>query len=512
MVAKGKINAAGIANLVAAGTPVRVLVETGENGAIWATDRKTGTESVTIVAAEAFQTPGGWHRTGRVYSLTTRDGRVIKHAAPTQTFIETEQTPAAIKRAHIEALTINEVVDEERAKELETIEEPEEVQVARQVYAAGGDSLDVVEELEARQVGKPTRAQANAIRWAAGLDDTFPPRGDVLERTELSGWVDAEDLGRASLTWWATPAGLIAIGRESDPVVIERAHAEALTWETGTETPAEIDSAEELTLNSQDCKVDTNSTDEPEGDEMSTETATTETRTAPMEHTGSTVVALIERVWDRIRADHPELPRVVVTTGSGEFVKWGHFRPDSWKSGDEKLHEFFLASEALAKGAVQVLQTTIHEAAHTLARVRGQKDTSRQNRYHNKVFLTIAEELGLEHKASTPDKTHGFSFVTLTEATKERYADLLEELTKELVLTGLLPFWLGGEDEEDEKGGEKITKPKGEEDEEGKGKAQTGNLKAVCGCSEPNIIRLSRKVLDKGIVRCDECEELFRAE
>lgn len=307
---------------------------------------------------------------------------------------------------------------------------------------------------------------------------------------------------------------------------IEAAHGEALKINevvdeersTELETPEvpEIDQAEELTLNSQGCKVDTNSTDEPEGDEMSTET-TTETQTAPetpavIEHTGSTVVALIERVWDRIRADHPELPRVVVTTGSGEFVKWGHFRPDSWKSGDERLHEFFLASEALAKGAVQVLQTTIHEAAHTLARVRGQKDTSRQNRYHNKVFLTTAEELGLEHRASTPDKTHGFSFVTLTEATKEKYADLLEELTKELVLTGLLPFWLGGSDEEDEKGGEKITKPKGGEDEESKGKAQSGNLKAVCGCAEPNIIRLSRKVLDKGIVRCDECEELFRAE
>lgn len=413
MTAKGKINAAGIAKLVMAGTPVRVLVEVTESGALVATNRKTGVESVEIVKAEAYQTPRGWHRSGREYVLETSSGRRTVHVGPIRTFIETEESPAAVKRAHIEALKINEVVDEERAKELELPEE-----------------------------------EAPAIE---------------------------------------------------------------------TETPAEIDSAEELTLNSQGCKVDTNSTDEPEGDEMSTETTTeiptqTAPETAPMEHTGSTVVALIERVWDRIRADHPELPRVVVTTGSGEFVKWGHFRPDSWKSGDEKLHEFFLASEALAKGAVQVLQTTIHEAAHTLARVRGQKDTSRQNRYHNKVFLTIAEELGLEHKASTPDKTHGFSFVTLTEATKEKYADLLEELTKELVLTGLLPFWLGGSDEEDEKGGEKITKPKGGEDEESKGKAQSGNLKAVCGCAEPNIIRLSRKVLDKGIVRCDECEELFRAE
>lgn len=431
MPAQGKINAAGIAKLVMAGTPVRVLVEVTESGALVATNRKTGVESVEIVKAEAYQTPRGWHRSGREYVLETSSGRRTVHVGPIQTFIETEETPAAIKRAHAEALKINEVVDEERAKELEIPEESEEVWVALQVYAAGGDSLDVVDALEA----------------------------------------------------------------------------------LGTETPAETDSSEELTLNSQGCKVDTNSTDEPEGDEMSTETTTeiptqTAPETAPMEHTGSTVVALIERVWDRIRADHPELPRVVVTTGSGEFVKWGHFRPDSWKSGDERLHEFFLASEALAKGATQVLQTTIHEAAHTLARVRGQKDTSRQNRYHNKVFLTLAEELGLEHKASTPDSTHGFSFVTLTEATKEKYADLLEELTKELVLTGLLPSWLGGDEEEDEKGGEKITKPKGGEDE--KGKAQTGNLKAVCKCAEPNIIRLSRKVLDKGIVRCDECGHLFR--
>jgi hypothetical protein len=244
-------------------------------------------------------------------------------------------------------------------------------------------------------------------------------------------------------------------------------------------------------------------------------TTTTETETAEenakIEHTGSTVVALIERVWDRIRAEHPELPAVVITTGSGEFVKWGHFRPNSWKTvNGEKRHEFFLASEALAKGATQVLQTTIHEAAHTLSSVRGVQDTSRQNRYHNGTFRKTAEELGLEHKASAPDKTHGFSFVTLTEATKVKYADLLAELEKELVLTGLLPFWMGGDSDEDEKGGEKITgKPKKTEGEEGA--AKSGNLKATCSCEDPIIIRLSRKVLDLGVVRCDSCSELFTA-
>lgn len=223
-------------------------------------------------------------------------------------------------------------------------------------------------------------------------------------------------------------------------------------------------------------------------------------------HTGSTVVALIERVWDRIRADHPELPEVVVTTGSGEGVKWGHFRADSWKLAEDgtKLHEFFLASEALAKGAAQVLQTTIHEAAHTLSKVRNVKDTSRQNRYHNATFRKTAEELGLEHKASQGDSTVGFAFVTLTSATREKYADLLADLEQELKLTGLLPSWLGGTDEEDEKGGEKITKPKA-----GEGAATSNNLKLTCECEEPNIVRASRKVADKMVIRCNDCEALF---
>lgn len=232
--------------------------------------------------------------------------------------------------------------------------------------------------------------------------------------------------------------------------------------------------------------------------------------TDTQKHTGSTVVALIERVWDRIRTEHPELPAVVVTTGSGEGTKWGHFRAESWKMTDDgtKLHEFFLSSEALAKGAHQVLQTTIHEAAHTLSRVRGANDTSRQGRWHNATFRKTAEELGLEHKGNQADRTHGFAFVTLTQATKDRYAMLLADLERELKLTGLLPFWLGGERDEDDRGGERITgKPAaGSED----GESKSASQKAVCECKEPVIIRLSQKVLDLSVVRCDSCRNLFR--
>ena len=338
------------------------------------------------------------------------------------------------------------------------------------------------------------------------------------------------------------------VRREVEAEVKDKYHAEALDedaertagdprqWATeGTEYPYRGEATEldggNLTLHSQDGKVDDMSSRAMHEAKALTEATKiretaaakrADTKTTPAQptvenHTGSTVVALLEKVWARIRADHPELPEVVITTGSGEGVKWGHFRPESWKvraaegaavseTGPGRRHELFLASEALAKGATQVLQTMLHEAAHTISRVRDVKDTSRQGRWHNAEFKKAAAEMGLEHKGSKADASHGFSFVTLTQATKDRYADLLVDLDREIRLTGLLPIWLGGSGEdEDERGGERITgKPKGEG-------SKSGPLKATCQCEEPVIVRLSQKVLDMGVVRCDRCEALFTA-
>lgn len=289
------------------------------------------------------------------------------------------------------------------------------------------------------------------------------------------------------------------------------------------EKPAEETPAEDLTLDSQGCKVDPKSDDEPEGDEMSTETDAPARPIVTGDMTGSAVVKLMEEVWERIRENHPELPAVIIVTGTGMIgpSRWGHFRENGWMTRDEgddaatnlALGEMFMAGETMAKGARQVVQTMLHEAAHVLARVRDLKDTSRQGRWHNKTFKALAEELGLEHKKVSADAQHGFSFVTLTEETEAKYADLLDELDREIRLVVDLPWFLKG-----------TSKPEGEEETEGgefigggRRKAttttpQSGNLKATCGCAEPNIIRASRKVLDLEVIRCDECEELFTAE
>jgi hypothetical protein len=247
-------------------------------------------------------------------------------------------------------------------------------------------------------------------------------------------------------------------------------------------------------------------------------TATTTENAPAKKHTGSAVVELLERVWERIRQNHPELPDAVIVTGMGANpggLKWGHFRAEGWEvvrteGAALRLNEMFMAGETLAKGALQVLQTMLHEGAHTLARVRDIQDTSRQHRWHNAKFRTLAEEMGLEYTHGQADKALGFSAVTLTEATKAEYADLIEELDREISLVVSLPGWLGGLGgllgglNGDPLGGDGV-KGRPAEPTTSNG----GNVKLTCECAEPNIIRASKKVAAKMVVNCGDCDALF---
>lgn len=237
------------------------------------------------------------------------------------------------------------------------------------------------------------------------------------------------------------------------------------------------------------------------------------TQTANRETTGSAVVRLMEKVHARIRQNHPGVPEVVIVTGAGTGPlggKWGHFRPQGWDAKDgettTRIHEMFMAGETLAKGARQVLQTMLHESAHAECEALGIQDTSRQGRWHNKAFLSKAQEFGLEYRKDKANPQIGYSEVVLTDATIEEYADLLAELDDEIHLMVRLPGWLGGDqdDQGESNGGEGM----GKAPKTGDPKPNTNNIKCVCDC-EDNIIRMSRKMLDKGLVRCDDCEGLF---
>ena len=240
--------------------------------------------------------------------------------------------------------------------------------------------------------------------------------------------------------------------------------------------------------------------------------------------TGSTVVQMLEQVWTAIQANHPELPDVVIVTGSAFQMKssrWGHHRPNGWDHKDAQVQdegmvtnlstgEMFIAGETLAKGAAFTLETMLHEAGHALARVRDIQDTSRQNRWHNQAFRKLSEELGLEYAKDKADPQHGYSDVTLTPGTIEEYAELIADLDKAIRLTVAIPAFLtaitGGQQAG---GGEYVhggRRPRGEASA-----TSSNNVKCVCRCEEPRIIRMSRKVLEEAGVMCRECGQDFEA-
>jgi hypothetical protein len=300
----------------------------------------------------------------------------------------------------------------------------------------------------------------------------------------------------------------------SDGVCADEDEAPAFDPEAGASAPdanrhaSQTGGAEDLTLNSHAGKVMSMNND--------ANATQTETPAIIRETTGSSVVKLLERVHERIRQNHPNVPAVVIVTGAGIGVfggKWGHFRPQGWTAQDEDkkathIHEMFMAGETLAKGSRQVLQTMLHESAHAECEAMGLQDTSRQGRWHNKTFLAKAQELGLEYRKDKANPQIGYSEVVLKDETVEEYRDLLDALDAEIHLMVRLPGWLGGAaggDDDEDQGGENM----GKAPKTGDPKPNTNNIKCVCDCEEPNIIRMSRKVLAQGVVRCDECEGLF---
>lgn len=149
---------------------------------------------------------------------------------------------------------------------------------------------------------------------------------------------------------------------------------------------------------------------------------------------GSKLIQSLESAWADIRAAYPDVPDAVIITGTavkGKRIVRGHFAAGRWER-DGALPEVFLAGELFkppglkpsTAGGVEpervpsfgqrVMQTLIHEAAHGRAHAAGKKDTSRGGRYHNKVFLSLAVEMGLT-KPEQPDPSIGWSDCPLAE-------------------------------------------------------------------------------------------------
>ncbi len=225
---------------------------------------------------------------------------------------------------------------------------------------------------------------------------------------------------------------------------------------------------------------------------MSTAAHTTDlTRTCQNPVSTAALVGALESAWAAIRAQHTEIPAVVLVVGSGsptkpnQGMKWGHFAALRWQHGDTQLPEILISGEGLSREPEQVFTTLLHEATHALADVRGIQDTSRQGRWHNKRFATLAAELGM---STTKDDKLGYSPCTLTDITRARYKAVITDLTE------ALRFYRHPE-------------PTGE------GKQRTNNNNGVsCECECPRKLRISTTAFEEGPIVCAVCAAAFLPE
>jgi hypothetical protein len=205
--------------------------------------------------------------------------------------------------------------------------------------------------------------------------------------------------------------------------------------------------------------------------------------TTPSNGAASLLVAALEHTWQTIRRRHPQVPEAVLVVASGSDGKrlnLGHFAPHRWQVNGADRHEVLVGGEGLHRGPLEVLGTLLHEAAHGLAQARGVQDTSRQGRYHNRRYATLAQELGLEVTSVQPI---GWSATTVPEPTANAYAGQLGELAAALVL------W------------------RRQEHRIGSGPRSRNLLVATCGCGRR--IRVAKTTLAEAPILCVGCEGFF---
>jgi hypothetical protein len=182
---------------------------------------------------------------------------------------------------------------------------------------------------------------------------------------------------------------------------------------------------------------------------------------------------------------------IVVASGSdprSRRLNLGHFAAGRWQltspDAPSDRAEVLVSGEGLQRGPVDVLGTLLHEAAHGLAHARKVSDTSRQGRYHNRRYATLAGELGLAVAHLQPI---GWSATSVPEPTAARYVEVLAELAAALVL------WRRAEQ----------TSPAGS------GRSRNA---LACSCACGRRIRVARSVLELAPILCAGCAQPFAPE
>src|SRR5690606_23170347 len=146
----------------------------------------------------------------------------------------------------------------------------------------------------------------------------------------------------------------------------------------------------------------------------------------------------VQNIWDGPESEHTATParcHYVSTTQTPPVLAaelaqaWADIQRHHPELPDLAAPESLIGESSSACGSELSFERLLHEAVHGIAAARGVRDTSRAGRYHNRRFLAIAEELGLDH-TEDPHPSSGFSLVTMNSETRQRYRDTAERLAR----------------------------------------------------------------------------------
>ncbi|MDX3434155.1 hypothetical protein PV664_35395 [Streptomyces sp. ME01-18a] len=173
-------------------------------------------------------------------------------------------------------------------------------------------------------------------------------------------------------------------------------------------------------------------------------------------------------------------------------VAWADIQHHHVELPDLAAPESLINETSSACGHRLSFERLLHEAVHGVAAARGIRDTSRAGRYHNRRFLAVAWELGLDHPTDAHVST-GLSLVRLRPDTQLLYSPTVERLQLALDAysqgaRGARSVFLGPPARFGSSGG-------------------GARVKAVCRCGRN--LRVVLSVLVKAPILCGRCGEPF---
>jgi hypothetical protein len=117
-------------------------------------------------------------------------------------------------------------------------------------------------------------------------------------------------------------------------------------------------------------------------------------------------------------------PRVCVMEAKRSRLILGWHSAHRWKQGAVKLDEIVLTPASVSKGVFHAAEVVAHELVHLANAVAGLEDTSRQGRYHNDLFRTTAEAMGV---IAAKEGIHGWRDTRLGEELKGHVRELIAQ-------------------------------------------------------------------------------------